>query len=127
MATGQRKFTRGELISALRKHGGIQAEAARELGVNRSAVCKRIRRDPSLAAELREIEAEHLDEAEGVIRAAIRAGDLATSRWYLDRRGKHLGYGASATVRLSDRDIEEFVAELSKADPETLRRLAANE
>lgn len=124
MTKGRRKFSTAELISALRKHAGIQTDAARELGVHRSAVHKRVQRDPTVRAELREIETENIDEAEGVIRAAILAGDLATSRWFLDRRGGHLGYGSRPTLRLSSNDIAAIVATLAEGSPEVLPQFA---
>jgi hypothetical protein len=124
MSVGKRKFSRAELIRALRQAEGIQADAARLLGVERSTVCRRVQRDPGLRDLIEEIVEETLDAAESAIRKAIREGDLATSRWFLDRKAKLRGYGASMSVRLSDRDIQELVEELARDHPDTLKLLA---
>lgn len=45
-----------------------------------------------------------LDTAENVINKAIKAGDIATAKWYLRMKGKERGYEDTSTVKLDAGD-----------------------
>jgi hypothetical protein len=103
-----------QIEAALRKADGRPAAAARLLGMTRQAMHDRIARTPHLAQLVSDIEQTLLDEAEGVIRRAVRAGDRATIRWYLDRRGQKRGYGKGGRgmAAMPDADVERLVTQL---------------
>jgi hypothetical protein len=84
-------------IQALTDAGGIQAAAAKILGVNRSSVCRAVKRY-ELQGLLDEIEDETLDLAEGKLKVAIKKGDFRAVRFYLETKGKKRGY--TRTVQL---------------------------
>lgn len=125
MAVSNRK-----LKAALEKADGVQADAARALGITRSAVCHRVARNPKLKALIEELQEETSDIAEGNVRRAIRleaetkAVDPKTSKWWLERKGADRGYKSNNGVRLDDDQLSEIVAAFAN-DPEALRKLAA--
>jgi hypothetical protein len=47
-------------------------------------------------------------------KGSLRAGDARMSRWYLDPKGRHLGYGRNVGnhTRIDDAEIEAFVESL---------------
>lgn len=91
--TGPKGITVGRLKASLRKHCGVYALAARDLGVDRSNVRRRVQRSPELMAFVAELEDQVLDVAEALIlEAMVNRQDVATARWYLERKGKGRGY-----------------------------------
>jgi hypothetical protein len=95
-------ITTGKLAAALRKHGGIYALVAQELGCTRSNISQRVSRTPKLQEVCREIEEEFGDLAEGVIKSTLNERDPATrkptneakrmARWYAPLKLRDRGY-----------------------------------
>jgi hypothetical protein len=56
-------------------------------------VWARVQASPSLQAFIRNVEAETADAIENVIIEAAKGGDLATARWWADRKMRDRGYG----------------------------------
>ena len=67
--------------------------AAADLGVTYWAVMDRLRKNPRLKAFKQRAEDCLLTLAEGVVVKSMEEFDGASARWFLDRKGKHLGYG----------------------------------
>lgn len=117
-------ITENMLMAALRKWGGIQALAAKELKTTRQNVHQRIKGSPALQTLLAEIEDENLDIGEGHILKGLRAGDKEMVRYYMDRKGRKRGYGNSVSVGTDEATLEAVVATLG-GDPAALRAALA--
>ncbi len=104
-----------QIEAALRKAAGRPTAAARLLGISRQAMHDRIARTPHLAEVVFDIEETLLDQAESVVWRALRAGDLKMTKWVLERRGKHRGWGrptGRATASMSEEEAEQLVVAL---------------
>jgi hypothetical protein len=78
--------------AALRRHRGLQAYAARDLGVTQQAVSDRIRRSPRLQQAVAESREIRLDTAEYKLDQAIEAGEAWAICFFLKTQGKSRGY-----------------------------------
>lgn len=112
------KATLKQCAAALYKHGGIVMKAAAELGIDRSTLAERISKNPTLQKVKAEVEEILKDKAEGNIHEALEAGDITTSRWYVQQKAKDRGYGA---VSVDDDQLNRLVGAMS---PEALKKLA---
>src|SRR5690242_1223433 len=99
-----------QIEAALRSNSGQPSLAARELGVSRQAIHERIKRSPQLQTVISDIDSELLEIGQGQIAKAMRAGDMATVRWFMERKGRDLGYSKQSEQRLSDAQIEAIIA-----------------
>lgn len=115
------RVSRHALTLALIKHNGDCSAAAKEVGLERTSVYQRLKRDDKMREAVEAAEAFVLQKAVSNVGKAIEAEDMVTSRWYLERKGKHLGFGNTLGVKLSESDINEI---LDGATPEQLRKLA---
>lgn len=124
MAT--KKFTDAQLETALRKHCGIKAQAAKALRVDRASVQERVEKSPRLQQVIREIEEAVGDMCEGNILRALKAKDKQTSRWYAERKLKRRGYAPKleSETKLADGDLAAIVAAFG-GDVEKLRAARA--
>lgn len=77
-----------KLKAALKKHAGVFAQAAAELGLTRQAVSMRVARSKELQAYVEEVQATIDDLATSVIVDALLKRDRATARWWKERRDK---------------------------------------
>ena len=109
-----------QIEAALRNNDGQPSLAARELGVSRQAIHERIKRSPALQTVVTDIDSELLEIGKGQIAKAMRAGDMPTVRWFMERKGRDLGYGKQSEVIMSDVQIEGIVQSFS-GDVEKLR------
>lgn len=98
-ATGPKNITNAQLRAALRKHAGVYALAARELGCERSNVRMRVERSEELQQLCAEIEDEVGDACEAVIKSKLIAGDGEMARWYA--RHKLAGRGYTTRTELT--------------------------
>ena len=80
------------VIEHLRAAGGIKTIAAQRLKIGRSTLYRFIEAHPEIVEEITEIEASILDVAEAQVVKALNAGDMPTVRWFLETKGKDLGY-----------------------------------
>lgn len=85
-------LTEERVALALRDTGAIIANAAEKLGVSRLALYRFMKKHPAMQNLRLEIENETIDLAEYRVVQAILAGDLKTTRWYLERKGRGRGY-----------------------------------
>lgn len=86
------RFTDTQLKAALKKNAGALALAAADLGVTRQAVHARVKRSKAVQAFIAELEETLLDVAQGVVAEAIMRKDHRMTRWFLQTKGKHLGF-----------------------------------
>lgn len=96
--TGPKGITNAMLKAALRKHAGIYALAAKELGCDRTNVKQRVDRSPELTALCAQLDEEIGDVAEAVIKRQLVAGDGRMARWYAERKMKGRGYATRTEV-----------------------------
>lgn len=94
----EQKLSIQQVASALEASGGIITAAAHVLGVHRATIHRYINRYPELKEAKQEEAEKTKDLAEGHVLKAIKAGDMHTVRWYLDRLGRDRGYGHRAEV-----------------------------
>ncbi|AMV32775.1 hypothetical protein VN12_11670 [Pirellula sp. SH-Sr6A] len=92
------KFTKTQLVDALRKTKGVFAETARILNVSRQAVSKRVHADPKLLAIAEGFREELVDAAEKTLREKVEAGSLKASIFTLTTLGRSRGYGRKLEV-----------------------------
>ena len=112
------RLTKGRVAQALNATGAIVADTTGVLGVSRQALYKFMERHPDLRVLRTEIEEELLDIAESNVIAAIRAGDMKTVRWFLERKGKDRGYSTRQETTGADGGPLEFgVVERRVVDP----------
>jgi DNA-binding Lrp family transcriptional regulator len=119
-----RHRTIAAIEAALRRLDGSISAAASDLGITAQAVRDRIRRSGHLQDVLADIDVSLLDDAESVLRKAIRAGDTATTRWFLERKGRARGYGTKVDVVTDDRMIKAIIDAIGP-DVRRLRALKA--
>jgi hypothetical protein len=117
------KATLAQCEAALRKHLGVIAHAAEELGLNRSTLWERVQKSERLQRAITEVEESTKDIAEGKLGAALRNGEAWAVRYYLTNKAKDRGYGKSA---LDEEQLEKLIAAISN-DPAALRRMADGE
>lgn len=86
-------LTEARVRTALWRFAGNLAEAARDCGISRQAMRERVQRNPALQAFMVEIQTATADFVESEIMKAISAGDMATARWFADRKMRDRGYG----------------------------------
>lgn len=92
MAQKFRKFSVERAAQALLEHHGIMLKAAEALGCSRPHLYAFIEAHPELKEFRKQADQELLDVAESWVTTAIKAGDMKTTRWYLERRGKDRDY-----------------------------------
>lgn len=96
--TGPKGIAEVRLKAALRKHAGVYALAARDLGCDRSNVRHRVDRSPALQEFVAQIEQEVGDAAEAVVKRDILGGSVKTAKWYLTMKHKDRGYTTRTEV-----------------------------
>lgn len=108
------------LVAALIEADGNATKAAKVLGITRQAIGGRIARNPKIQAVLDEFDAVAGEYAVSNVVGALIAGDVATSRWWLEKRNSDF---KSAGLRLDDDQIKALI---EASPPDTLRKLAGN-
>jgi PBP1b-binding outer membrane lipoprotein LpoB len=86
------KFTSAEIIQALDDAYGIQASAARALGMGRSTMVDYIARDPKIKAAYEQINETTIDRVENKLLQQIDAGNITAIIFYLKTKAKSRGY-----------------------------------
>lgn len=77
---------------ALRKYHGILGKTAEACGVSRPTLNKFIAKHPHLKEVRQEVDENLIDVAEANVVGALDGGDMKTTRWFLERKGKDRGY-----------------------------------
>lgn len=120
MAKGKTNHTIAKVAAALRAADGIVPRAAEALGLARQNVHERIARSPQLQAVMAEIDDDMKDHAEGAIAKALKAGDMATVRWYAERKMRDK-YGARIEIGLDTAGLEGLAAAIAKGGADAIR------
>lgn len=84
-----------QIAQALEGHDFNKSAAARFLGVTRKALVDRIDRTPDLKALMEDAHEEMIDDAEGIIRADLKAKDSSTARFVAQTQGKNRGWATT--------------------------------
>jgi len=92
MAERARKVSTAVLLELIRVKGPFLTEIAKASGLKYSAVVVRFYRNAVLKKAIQEAREELVDYAESELWKAIRAGDIKSCRYVLDRLGKNRGY-----------------------------------
>jgi hypothetical protein len=121
----RRRFTRAQVVEALRNAAGIYSGAAQMLGCAPNTIANYVDRSPKLQKLVREIQEQHLDLAETKLLTHLRDGNLKAVIFYLKTKGKVRGYSERTEVtgpngrplsleldvtKLSDEELEQIIA-----------------
>lgn len=90
------RFKSQQIAEALKLSGGIIAGAAKILSCDRSLITDAMERDPSLKEAQTSARENDLDYCETKLRAAYGAGEGWAIRFFLERAGRHRGWGTAA-------------------------------
>jgi len=115
------KFKNADIAVSLVKNSGVLILVAKDMGMSRESLVKRIDRHPYLQEIMAEIDAKILDIAEGKLFEALGKGDMATIRWYLERKGKSRGYATKIDQDLSAETVTAVAKELRSQGLDALR------
>lgn len=87
------RLTTKVVAEALRASAGIQSSAAQKLKVDRSTICKFVKKHQKLQHLIADIVDEMNDLAEGHLLLALQKGEVWAIKYWLDSRGQERGYG----------------------------------
>lgn len=102
--TKMTKPTKQQISETLIAVAGNISEAARRLGVGRTALHRRISKSPMLQRLIADQREALCDDAEACVASAVRGGDSKTAQWYLtsSAAGRARGYGKHDAVNADD-------------------------
>lgn len=107
-----KKFTRKQIIDALKKTGGFITHAADELGCHYVTVLNYIKDDPSIGEENKQIKEHRLDIAESVVISTMEGENeklaMDACKFYLKYKGRKRGYIKATKVEISE-DLSELM------------------
>jgi predicted transcriptional regulator len=92
------RITQDEWIEAVRNSAGVVALVAAKLGVSRQTIWEHRKKHAWLDEAFKETVEQSLDLAESNISAALQAGNLKATMWYLERKGKTRGFGRELQI-----------------------------
>lgn len=95
------RISKAAVAEALTASFGVQAHAAQRLNVNRSTICKIVKKHPDLQLLIQDLGDQVSDIAESQLMKALRQGAPWAVKYWLDNRGQDRGYGVR---KLSFRD-----------------------
>jgi hypothetical protein len=107
------KFTREQVIDALKATGGFITHAADLLGCNYTTIERYIRKDPSIAVENQQIKEGRLDLAESVVMKKLKEDDLDAAKYYLKYMGRTRGYIKAQKIEIAS-DLSKLMEEADK-------------
>lgn len=120
MGTPRKKFTREQVIDALRATGGFITHAAEVLGCCYVTIENYIKDDPSIAVENEQIKEHRLDIAESVVIATMEGSDtkekMDAAKFYLRYMGRTRGYIKAQKIEISD-NLSELMEAADKRKP----------
>ena len=87
-----RQWSVKQLQAALRDKAGNVTAVARELGVARSTIYRRVAKSPALQETLTDAREELVDIAESALRREVLAGNITAIIFTLKTQGKERGY-----------------------------------
>jgi hypothetical protein len=112
----EKKFTRKQVITALKKTGGFITHAANMLGCRYETIERYIRDDPSIGVEMQHIKENRLDLAESELIKLMEAGEYQALQFYLKYMGRTRGYIKAQKIEISD-NLSELMEAADKRMP----------
>jgi predicted transcriptional regulator len=88
----RKELTPQIIIDALQKANGLQAGAARQLGVTRQTISNHIKNDPIISEAYEAVNETTIDFVESKLMENIRNGNVVAQIFYLKTKAKHRGY-----------------------------------
>ena len=119
-----------DIIEALQKYRGSVTSAAKQVGMTRSSLSRRIHRTKHLEEELHEIRETAVDDAEHMLFQKIEEGHVASIIFFLKCFGKDRGYVERPERPRKDRNekrSEAVMVYLTEAERARLEDLAEQE
>jgi hypothetical protein len=107
------KFTRKQVIDALKATGGFITYAADMLGCCYETIERYIKEDPSIGVEMQHIKENRLDLAESTLMLHMEAENLEAVKYYLKYMGRTRGYIKAQKIEISD-DLSELMEAADK-------------
>jgi hypothetical protein len=107
------KFTRKQVIDALKATGGFITYAADVLGCCYETIERYIREDPSIGVEQQQIKENRLDIAELVVMKHLKEDNLEAAKYYLKYMGRTRGYIKAQKIELTD-DLSKLMEAADK-------------
>lgn len=86
------KYTKPQIIEALKKSGGFKSRACRMLGCKLETLNRYLEKYPSLQKALTEIDDQYKDMAEYSLLKQVKKENTQATIFYLSRKGKDRGY-----------------------------------
>ena len=86
------KYTKIQIVEALKKSGGFKSRACRLLGCRFETLNRYLDRYPSLQKALNEIDEQYKDMAEFSLLKQVKKENTQATLFYLSRKGKDRGY-----------------------------------
>jgi hypothetical protein len=90
--------TREQWLEAIEKAGGVTEGISKILGIHRTTVWRTAKAEPWIAEAIEDQQKVCLDIAMMKLREHIEDGNPKVIMWYLDRKGKELGFGRELKV-----------------------------
>jgi hypothetical protein len=109
----EKKFTRKQVIDALKATGGFITHAANTLGCCYETIERYIRDDPSIGVEQQHIKENRLDLAESVLMLHMEAENLEAVKYYLKYMGRSRGYIKAQKIEITD-DLSKLMEDADK-------------
>jgi hypothetical protein len=109
----EKKFTRKQVIDALKKTGGFITHAANVLGCCYETIERYIRDDPSIGVEMQHIKENRLDLAESTLMLHMEAENLEAVKYYLKYMGRTRGYIKAQKIEITD-DLSKLMEAADK-------------
>lgn len=88
----KKEFTPAQIIEALHKANGIQANAARILKTSRTTINNYIKDNDEIRAAYEQVNETTIDKVEGKLLEQINKGNITAIIFYLKTKAKHRGY-----------------------------------
>lgn len=109
----RKKFTRKQVIDALKATGGFITHAANALGCNYTTIERYIKDDPSIAVEQQQIKENRLDLAESELIKLMKGGEYQAVQFYLKYMGRNRGYIKAQKIEIAN-DLSKLMEEADK-------------
>ena len=110
----------GTIENALKSAAGNVSYAARELGVSRSTLYRRINESPTLQQSLVDSREELVDIAESALKNEVLNGNITAIIFTLKTLGKDRGYVERTQTEVSGKDGGALVISVVKMDVDEL-------
>ncbi|MBE6368901.1 MAG: hypothetical protein E7056_01920 [Lentisphaerae bacterium] len=105
MANKMRR-TKAEVLEACKGCLGILEDARKQLGVSRRTFYNYRQRWPEVQQVIEDEQERGLDFAESKLLHLVKGGDFRAIAFYLERKGRHRGWGAQQQLQLTGATVQ---------------------